>query len=133
MATHGRKNIDEILIQALACGAQVEQAAAKAGVSARTAYRRLKDPAFRQRILDLKTETMERAGSMLTAATLQSVKTLLSMQEASVPFGVRLGASRAILDFAFRFREFTEFQDRLAAVEQQLAINHSPPIGDGSA
>jgi hypothetical protein len=132
MAIHGPKNTDELLIQALACGAQVEQAAAKAGVSPRTVYRRMKDPGFKQRIRDLQAETMERTGSMLLAASLQSVKTLLALQDASNPPGVRLGAARAVLDISIRYREYTEFQERLIAVEQQLS-KRDPSIEHGAA
>ena len=46
MPGRGRKAVDEELLLALACGFTVEQAAARAGVSAGTLQRRLRDPAF---------------------------------------------------------------------------------------
>jgi hypothetical protein len=133
MATHGRKKTDETLILALACGTPVEQAAAKAGLSVRSVYRRLKESGFKQRIQVVKAETMERAGSMLTAASMQAVKTLLTLQEGSVPHAVRLGAARAILDASIRYREITELQERVAALEEQIANNRQPSIADGAA
>jgi hypothetical protein len=45
VAHRGRKNADEAL--ALASGKSVREAAAEAGVSKRTAHRRLADPGFR--------------------------------------------------------------------------------------
>ena len=44
-----RKTADEALLRALACGATVENAARTAGISARTAHRRLKEEAFQKR------------------------------------------------------------------------------------
>jgi hypothetical protein len=49
MARPIRKAVDRVLLQALACGATVENAARKAGVCERTVYRRLEDPAFGRR------------------------------------------------------------------------------------
>ena len=48
MSRRGRKNADDAVLLALACGATVAQAAHRAGVSERTVYRRLKDPASRR-------------------------------------------------------------------------------------
>ena len=68
MAHGGRKKADEALALALACGATVEQAAQKAGVSARTAHRRLAAPAFQRRVREAKVEMVQRATAVLTAA-----------------------------------------------------------------
>jgi hypothetical protein len=46
---HGRR-ADDILLMALTCGATVEVAAGKAGVSAATAYRRLQELVFGRRL-----------------------------------------------------------------------------------
>jgi hypothetical protein len=44
------RSSDELLLSALAAGSTVEEAARTAGVSTRTAYRRLADPAFARRL-----------------------------------------------------------------------------------
>jgi len=41
MPQRGRKNADQLLLMALACGATVEAAARSAGISQATVYRRL--------------------------------------------------------------------------------------------
>src|SRR5207253_1986680 len=79
-----RKNTDEALLLALACGASVENAARTAGMSARTAQRRLTEPAFRKRLQDLRTDMAQRTGGMLTAAGMEAVKTLISLQDGSI-------------------------------------------------
>src|SRR5689334_17341262 len=98
MACEGRRGADEGLALALACGATAEQAAQKAGVSPRTAYRRKADAAFVRRVQAARGELAQRAGGALTAAALESVKTLLELQRPPAPPTVRLGAARAVLE-----------------------------------
>src|SRR5918998_5637932 len=85
MAGQGKKYADETFLMALACGATVESGAAKAGISPRTAHRRLLTPAFQQRLAEVKTDMVKRAAGMLTAASGEAVKTLLSLQDAKMP------------------------------------------------
>ena len=122
MAQRGRHNADEALVLALACGATVENAARTAGVSLRTVYRRLAEPAFRTRLQGARAEMVQRATGMLTAAALEAVKTLLVLQQASVSAAVRLGAARAILELGAKLREVADLEARLAALEQQMAM-----------
>jgi hypothetical protein len=122
----GRKNADEALLLALACGATVEQAAQKAGVSARTAHRRLADPAFRHRVQVARGEMVQRSAAMLTAAALEAVKTLLTLQHAAVPAAVRLGAARAVLEIGVKLREMADVEERLTALERRLATAAGP-------
>jgi AcrR family transcriptional regulator len=120
MSHQGRHGADEALLLALACGATKENAARKAGVSERTVYRRLKDRDFRQRLQALRTDMVQRAANVLTASSMEAVKTLLSLQDASVPNSVRLGAARAILEQGTRLRELADLEERLAALEQRM-------------
>ena len=108
------------MMLALACGATVESAARKASVSERTIYRRLKDPGFQRDLAKLQSEMVQRATAMLTASTLESAKTLLSLQDPSMPPAVRLGAARAVVDFGVKMRQLVELEERLAAMEAIL-------------
>jgi hypothetical protein len=114
-----RKNSDEVLLTALACGATVDSAAHAAGVSARTVHRRLKEPAFQERLQEIRTEMLQRTAGMLTAAGLESVKTLITLQQAANPGSVRLGAARSVLEMGVKVREASELAQRLAALEAQ--------------
>jgi hypothetical protein len=116
-----RKHMDDAFLVALACGSTMEAAARKAGISERTAHRRLKDPAFGRRLDQLKTETVRRAADMLTAAALEAVKTLLSLQADNVPAPVRLGAARATLELGMKAREFADLTERIAQLEARFA------------
>jgi hypothetical protein len=117
----GRRNVDEMLLSLLACGATAEVAAHKAGVSRATVQHRLKDSSFQQRLQDLKADMVKRSSATLTAAAGEAIKTLLSLQGSSIPHAVRLGAARTILEIGIRMREVVDAEERLAALEQQAA------------
>ena len=123
-----RQCADEALLLALACGATVENAARSAGLSLRTAHRRLGEPGFRERVQVLRSDMVERAAGMLTAASLEAVKTLLVLQEAAQPAGVRLGAARTVLEQGSKLREVADLQKRLSAWEAKMLPND--PTGE---
>src|SRR5262249_55810233 len=114
-----RRDADEALLLALACGSTVENAARGAGISRRTAHRRLEDQEFQKKLRAFRTDMVERTGGMLTAGSLEAGKTLLSLQDPATPAGVRLGAARAFLEFSIRMRDSEEFERRLAALEER--------------
>jgi hypothetical protein len=121
MSVHGRKAADEALVLALACGATVESAADKAKVSKRTAYRRLKDTKFVDRIRAVRVDMRQRMSGALTAAGMGAIKTLLTLLEPTTPPAVRLGAARALVDLGHKAHLLTNLEERLAALEQQVA------------
>src|SRR5262249_36316021 len=102
------------------CGATVEAAARAAGVSEATAFRRLREPAFRARLQGVRADMVQRTAGALTAAAAEAVRTLLALQGASEPPAVRLGAARAVLEIGLKLREAAELEARVAALEQQL-------------
>ncbi len=120
MAAGRKRKGDTELALALACGAYPEGAALKAGLSRRTAYRRLADPAFRARVDELRAEMVRRAAGMLTAAGLASVKTFTTLQESAASEAVRLGAARAVIELGCKLRQDAELLERVAAVEGRL-------------
>jgi tRNA A37 N6-isopentenylltransferase MiaA len=125
MAQRGKHHKDEVLILALACGATIEAAARQAGVSESTAYRRREDPTFRRRLQALRSDMAQRTTGMLTAAGMESVKTLLELQKPNVPPAARLGAARTVLELGMKMREFNELEERIAALEEQLAASQN--------
>jgi hypothetical protein len=119
----GRKEADEALLQALACGATVEAAARAAGVSARTAHRRLADPGFSARAQQARADMVRRTAGTMTAAATEAVRTLLELLKAPSPAGVRLGAARAVLEIGLKVREVADIEQRLAALEERLGAD----------
>jgi hypothetical protein len=124
----GRKRADETLLLALACGATVEGAARQAGVSERTAHRRLKEPAFQARLQALRDDMLQRAAATLTAASQEAAKTLVKLLQAQTP-SAQLGAARAILDGATKLSEFAELRRRIQALEEQQTARQQLPQG----
>ncbi len=120
MKQRGRRNADDVLLMALACGATWEAAAHSAGVSEATVQRRLKDPAFCKRLDDIRADMLTRTASMMTAASLESVKNLNVLQKEPYPPAVRLGASRAMIELGAKVREAADLTARVKALEERL-------------
>jgi hypothetical protein len=118
---------------ALACGATVENAASSAGVSAATAYRRLKEPDFQEELRKTKADMVTRTAAMLNAAAGEAVKTLLALQKETTPAAARLGAARAVLELGIRLRESAELYERIGALERLLAASPRTVCGDNAA
>lgn len=118
MAEQRKKNEDALLL-ALACGATVEAAGRQCDLTERTVYRRLREPAFKARLQELRADMVRRSAGMLTAAAGEAVRTLLSLQKDSAPPAVRLGAARAVLELGIKVRELADLEVRIAALEAQ--------------
>ena len=114
---------DPALVVALAAGATYAEAAAQAGVSERTARRRMDDPAFRAALDDARAEVVSRAVDRLSAVATDAVDTLAALLGPGVPPPTRLGAARAVLELGSRLREEHDLAARLGALEEALAPN----------
>lgn len=120
MADKHRKKGDQALLLALACGASVESAARQCRLSERTVYRRLADPAFRRELANMRADMVQRSAGMLTAAAMESVKTLITLQAGTSPPNTRLGAAKAVLEIGAKLRESADLEERVADLEQRL-------------
>jgi len=114
-----RKRAEDSLLAALAAGNTVEDAAKAAGLSPRTAYRRLADPQFARRLAQARDELISSALGELVDCASEAVATLRALLGASDE-RVRLGAGKAILDQLLRLRETLTLSQRLAALERSL-------------
>jgi predicted DNA-binding transcriptional regulator AlpA len=114
------KKAETTLLLALACGASVDAAARQCGLTDRTIYRRLKDPAFRQQIIDVRRDMVNRASDAMSAAAMEAVKTLLELQKPNYPPPVRLGAARSMLEIGAKMREMADIEGQLAEVKELL-------------
>jgi hypothetical protein len=126
-----RKKADEALLRGLACGATVDSAARAAGISARTAHRRLKEEAFQKKLQDVRAEMVQRTAGMLTGSGLEAGKTLVSLLDSTVPPTVRHGAARTILELGLKLRENAEMEERIAALEARAAQGDRGAISNG--
>lgn len=128
MAASGRRNADDRLALLLAAGKTVADAAETAGVSQRTAFRRLDDAEFRAGVTTLRGEMIGRAVGRLADASTKAVETLTALLT-SDSATVRLGAARSILELGTKLREATEIEERLTALEEKASAKHSKPAG----
>ena len=119
MKNEGRNRSDELLLTRLAAGATVEQAANAAGISTRTAYRRLADPAFTRRLAQARDELISSALGELVECASEAVATLRALLSASDE-RVRLGAAKSTLEQLLRLRETLTLSQRLAVLERTM-------------
>src|SRR4051794_28229943 len=99
MATKRPRGDTHLLCLALACGATVDSAARKAGMSVRPAYPRLQCPEFQNALKATREEFVPRTSAALTATATETAKPLIELQKSDAPAGVRLGAMRTILQY----------------------------------
>lgn len=137
MAIRSRRNADELVAAALAAGQTVKAAAAAAGISHRTACRRWADPAFRQRVTELRNEMVSRAVGKLADSMGDAADFLrVVIERAEERTSDRVRAAVAILQEAIKTRDATELEERLSALERATrGINQPdrPPVETSTA
>jgi AraC-like DNA-binding protein len=115
----GRKGLDAALVTALAAGGSLAAAAAHAGCSERTVYRRLQDPEFKARVQQARADMVEQAVGQLSALggmATQALQGLLKDQAGAV----RLGAARTVLEHMFRAAQLDNLQRLVAEMQTEL-------------
>jgi hypothetical protein len=118
MADNGRRKMDDALALALATGQTLRDGAAAVGVGERTAYRRWTDPAFRQRVADLRGELVGRAVGRMADGMAEAAEVLRRLLAAKSE-AVRLGACRSMLEIGVKLSESVELRARIEALEKQ--------------
>lgn len=88
---------DDKLFAALVSGCHIQNAARAAGISERTAYRRLEDPKFRAQLERSRRALRESVLARLSDAGLDAISTLVDLLE-SEDENVRLKAAKTILE-----------------------------------
>jgi hypothetical protein len=121
MAT-GRKSQArrEALALDLAAGWPAKEAAARNGVSERTAGLWRKEPAFAARVEELRAQLLEQAMAVLVSGTTGAAAVLRKLLE-SADERVRLRAAQQVLEQATRLREAVTLEERVRLLEQDAA------------
>lgn len=120
-----RRKAEDLLVLHLASGLTVQAAAAKAGVSRATAFRRLQDKSFRQRVSQARADLLDRTAGYLVGASVKAAKTLMRLL-ANAEAKVKLQAAKAILAAVINIRGAVELEERLAALEAEQAAKKGP-------
>lgn len=112
---------NRVLLNALAGGATVENAARNAGMGTRTAYRRLREPEFCRQLNQQRADRLRRIATMLSNVSPLSVKILVELlQDVSVPAAVRRGAARDVMEMNIKYAQQVDLDQRIAALEERL-------------
>jgi hypothetical protein len=117
VAHRGRASADERLAAELAAGKTVREAAPAAGVSERTAFRRLADTAFKARVDELRAEMVSRAAGRLADGMVEAADVLRAFLVCSEPH-LRQKAAVKLLELGLKVNEVTVLKSRVARLEQ---------------
>jgi len=110
----------EVLAIGVASGLSLTDAAKQAGVKYMTARRRAADPAFRQRVEELRQAITDQALGRLTKDMTAAADTFSALLTDPAP-QVRLAAAKAILDFGSRLKADGELREKVARLEGILS------------
>lgn len=124
MARNGKENA---LVLALASGASVDEAATAAGISRRTAYRRLQDATVQRQIVAARDEIYESSVSKLAVVAQQATERLRDLIQSSNE-RVSLPAVRIALELVPRWRESVELTRRVQQLEDLFHELAPPPF-----
>jgi hypothetical protein len=113
-----RSRADTLLVAGLAAGQSVEAAARQAGVSERTARRRLGDPTFQRALAEARRVVLAQALGVLVDASTAAARALRALLDAEGE-SIRLRAAVAILDAARAHVELDDLAQRVEALETQ--------------
>ena len=120
MARFGSPKKDVALALALASGVNAAVAAEKAGFSRRTAYRKLADPAFRQRVAEMRADFIAQAVGRLAHNMTRAADDLVAMLD-SADERVRLRVIRALLTLGHRLHDAVDLELRIRNLEHDAA------------
>jgi hypothetical protein len=121
---------DEILARAIAMGCTRTKAAQLAGLSIRTVYNRMLDPAFTRTVAKFRRIVVDGTVGRLARHGERAAAVLARLLADENP-GTRLRAAVAILQQLVAVREHGEIVARLDDLEQRLA--HDYPLSPGAS
>jgi AcrR family transcriptional regulator len=106
------------LVQALAAGLPVDQAAERVGISPRTAYRYLRDEAVVQALQSIERELLQTLARRLATLAVRATEALeAALQDAGVPWSVRVRAADSLLSHAEKLAYLARLEERLTELE----------------
>jgi hypothetical protein len=124
-----RRALDELLVQELARGATYKQAGAAGRCSARTVARRMQEPAFRRRVVELRAARVSELVGRLLEAGSEAIEAILDECRNPERGADRLRAAGMLLTLGLRFRQTHELEERLRLVEERLGLVDPEPFG----
>jgi hypothetical protein len=117
MPSGNKKAADAALITHLATGVSAAGAPKLAGVSEATAYRRLANPAFRERVEKSRTDFWDRALGVMSKGAAESAIVLRKLLR-SDDGRIKLQAAKVLIEQGMKVREVVELEQRLNELEK---------------
>jgi hypothetical protein len=114
-----KRAADAALIAHLAAGVSPAGAAKIAGVSEATAYRRLADPAFRQRVEKARSDFWDRALGVMSKGAAESAIVLRKMLR-SDDGRLKLQAAKILLETGMKVREVVELARQMEELRTEM-------------
>jgi hypothetical protein len=112
-----------LLATALASGKTWRAAATAAGVGVTTVTRRMREPAFRALVCQLRRASIERAAATLAEALTDAATQLALIASNGEEESNRLKASIALLQIGLKYHQDTDMAERIAALESAMGNN----------
>jgi transposase-like protein len=114
-----RRSYDEQLALAIASGLSVDEAAAKLGIPRTSAFRRWRDPAVKERVVQLRREMSDRAIGLLAESLCEAVTTLKQlMRDGTDP--LRLRAADRLLEIGMKATILAQLEQRIVDLESAM-------------
>ncbi|MDB5311974.1 MAG: hypothetical protein JWO38_6176 [Gemmataceae bacterium] len=101
MPSPSKEYANEVLIRCLARGDTIPDAARAARVGESTVYRRLRDPAFRDRVFEIRAAVLDTTCGRIVGATTDACDTLHHLLESSSE-GIQLRAAKTLIELAVK-------------------------------
>jgi hypothetical protein len=112
----------------LAQGGTLRDAAQRASVPERTAYRVAKNPKFRRLVRKCRSRLWKSLAGQLVAASADAIATLRKVATSDEsPATARVAACRTIIDSALKLKDQIDVDTRLRVLEERLAFDGPLP------
>ncbi len=112
---------DEKIIEMLLIHGSVQKAAAALGLSARTIYNRLRDPATRELYAQARGQMLENASTTLCNALGDAVSFLHDLViDPDAPLGLKVQSADSLLRHCVRYAETCDVMRRISELEKRL-------------
>jgi hypothetical protein len=122
---NGQPRRIDLLVQALATGETLAQAARISGVSERTIRRWRHKPMFARKVTRTRDAMIDGGAGKLADAMVQAAETLRALLKAESET-VRLSAAKSIVELGCRLRETGELEARLQELERRFDDSTRP-------
>lgn len=126
----GRRKVgnDDVLVQEIAAGSSVEYSARQAGMSAKTAQRRLQDPAIVARINEVRDERVRLLSASLDVVAATSIRLLAQVVSdtdvqrgnSGVPLSLRVRVALDVVSKSLAYGTRSRAGDRITALEAEV-------------